>query len=180
MSLLQADLPSEDEADDDYNPAKDDRDDATAQAKAKQTNAKRRRGSAAYTEASADVADALQLNEDTDEVATPTDAAKKSKADRLWTQLNKGRPPKASAIGTKKESASVTPGLTAQPAAGSKVVNLAAFCRPVPKKQKLDSDAVSTLLCWPRACLPACLLACLPACLLACLCILHLAGPSVL
>ena len=142
MSLLQADLPSEDEADDDYDPTRDDKVDDTGPVKAKQTGTKRRRGSAMHPQAPANK---LGVEVETSEHAdrdNPAELAKRSKVNQLWAQLNKGKTPQPTATALKQQSA---PALDAAlPGAEShKQFSLAAFCRPVPKKQKAGSDAVS-------------------------------------
>lgn len=142
MSLLQADLPSEDEADDDYDPTSDDKADDKG-ANGKQTGTKRRRGSALYPEVSADKSGLdVETTEHVDDSDTPAELAKKSKVDQLWAQLNKGKAPQPTATAVEQPSA---PALdAAAPIAEShKQFSLAAFCRPVPKKQKAGSDAVS-------------------------------------
>lgn len=144
MSLLQADLPSEDEADNDYDPTTDDKADDTGPIKGKQTGTKRRRGSAMYPGASADESGVeVQTSELVDDTDTPAELAKRSKVDQLWAQLNKGRTPQPTATAVKQKSApaldAVAPG-----AESHKQLSLSAFCRPVPKKQKAGSDAVSS------------------------------------
>ena len=146
MSLLQADLPSEDEADDDYDPARDDKDEV-GPAKAKQSGAKRRRGSVAYPEGSAkESASDIEAPEHIDEFDSPATFAKKSKVDQLWAQLNKGKAPQGTATALRKEPEAAVPNTATPVAAGSKHFNLAAFCRPIPKKQKVDSDSASQAL----------------------------------
>lgn len=143
MSLLQADLPSEDEADDDYDPTSDDKADDKGPRNGKQTGTKRRRGSALYPETSADKSGLdVETTEHVDDGDTPAELAKKSKVNQLWAQLNKGKTPQPAAPAVKQQPA---PALdAAAPRAEShKQFNLAAFCRPVPKKQKAGSDAVS-------------------------------------
>ena len=142
MSLLQADLPSEDEADDDYDPTSDGKADDTGPVKGKQTGTKRRRGSALYPEASAAESGVEVVSEHVDAGDTPAELAKSSKVDQLWAQLNKGKTPQPAATAVKQQSApaldAVVPGAESQ-----KQFSLAAFCRPVPKKQKAGSDTVS-------------------------------------
>lgn len=141
MSLLQAELPSEDEGDDDYDPARDEKDGA-GPAKAKQAGTKRRRGSVAYPEAPAQEAAFDEAPEHVDKVDSPATLAKKGKVDQLWAQLNKGKPPPATVTALRKDPEAAISDTAMPAAAGSKQFNLAAFCRPVPKKQKIDSDAV--------------------------------------
>ena len=140
MSLLQADLPSEDEADDDYDPTSDDKADDKSARNGRQTGTKRRRGSALYPEDKSGLD--VETTEHVDDSDTPAELAKKSKVDQLWAQLNKGKAPQPTATAVKQTPA---PALdAAAPVAEShKQFNLAAFCRPVPKKQKAGSDAVS-------------------------------------
>ena len=147
MSLLHADLPSDDEADDDYDPSRDDKadEDGQTKAKGKNTGTKRRRGSAAYPGApEAETPDA-ELNENDVAVETPASLAKKGKVDQLWAQLNKGKqvaqPAKTLLPSTIAEEAQtqslVQPPLSKQP------FSLASICRPVQKAQKAGSDTVS-------------------------------------
>lgn len=143
MSLLHADLPSEDEADDDYDPTRDDKADDTGRVKGKQTGTKRRRGSAMYPEALADISGVeIETSEHVNAGDTPAELAKRSKVDQLWAQLNKGKTLQPTATAVKQQSApkldAAVPGNESQ-----KQFSLAAFCRPVPKKQKAGSDAVS-------------------------------------
>lgn len=144
MSLLHADLPSDDEADDDYDPSRDDKadEDGQTKAKGKNTGTKRRRGSAAYPGApEAETPDA-ELNENDVAVETPASLAKKGKVDQLWAQLNKGKqvaqPAKTLLPSTIAEEAQtqslVQPPLSKQP------FSLASICRPVQKAQKAGSD----------------------------------------
>ena len=143
MSLLQADLPSEDEADEDYDPTRDDKTDDTGPVKGKQTGIKRRRGSAMYPEAAANKSGVeIETSEHVDDGDTPAKLAKRNQVDHLWAQLNKGKTLQPIATAVKQQSA---PALhAAAPGADShKQFSLAAFCRPVPKKQKAGSDAVS-------------------------------------
>ena len=142
MSLLLADLPSEDEADDDYDPSNDAKTDETVQAKTSHTGAKRRRGSAAYPQASGIDDDESDHSEQRLESSTPASLAKKAKVDQLWAQLNKGKAmakPAQVAI-TEVPKAETMP--AQQEAAAKQPLSLAAICRPVTKKQKIASDVV--------------------------------------
>ena len=140
MSLLQADLPSEDEADDDYDPSKDKTGDE-AGAKGRQTGTKRRRGSIAYPEASVEDEPDTEPASSIAENNTPANARAKDKADQLWSQLNKASakapPVKATEPGT--ASAQEAPSA----ASSKQAFNLSNVCRPVSKKQKAGSDTVS-------------------------------------
>ena len=144
MSLLQADLPSEDEADDDYDPSKDKTGDE-AGTKGRQTGIKRRRGSTAYPEASVedepDTEPAFRVAEDN----TSANALAKDKADHLWSQLNKAEakapPVKATEPGTELGTASAQEAPSA--ASSKQPFNLSNVCRPISKKQKAGSDTVS-------------------------------------
>lgn len=143
MSLLQADLPSEDEADDDYDPTHDDKTDDTVRGKGKQTGTKRRRGSGTYPEASAD--NSAMEAETTGNTGghDPAELAKICKVDQLWAQLNKGKTAQPTTAAAKQHSKAAALDAVAPGAGTHKQFSLAAFCRPVPKKQKIDSDAVS-------------------------------------
>ena len=146
MSLLQADLPSEDEADDDYDPTRHDKSDDIGPVKGKQTGTKRRRGSVMYPEASADTSAVDDTTEDVGDGNTPAELAKKSKVNQLWAQLNKGKTRKPTATAVKQHPEAAALDAAAADISGQKQFSLAAFCRPVPKKQKTDSDAVSHML----------------------------------
>ena len=139
MSLLHADLPSEDEADDDYDPSRDDKADEAG----RQKIAKRRRGSAAYPDTSQ--VDDLEPEPSIErpERDNPSSFAKKAKVDQLWAQLNKGKTTAQPAKAPVKEAAQPAEAALMQHASGSQPLSLAAICRPVTKKQKADSDTVS-------------------------------------
>lgn len=139
MSLLHADLPSEDEADDDYDPSRDDKADEAGQHKLRAV-AKRRRGSAAYP-------DTPQLDDNDTEPSierpekdNPSSLAKKAKVDQLWAQLNKGKATSQPAKALVQEAAQSAEAPSMQQASGSQPLSLSAICRPVTKKQKADSD----------------------------------------
>lgn len=143
MSLLQGDLPSEDEADDDYDPTEDDKTDDKAPVKGQQTGTKRRRGSATYQEASIDTSAGEAETTGNADGHTLAELAKRSKIDHLWAQLNTGKTPQPNATAAKQHSEAAALN-TAEPTTGTqKQFSLAAFCRPVSKKQKAGSDAVS-------------------------------------
>ena len=143
MSLLQADLPSEDEADDDYDPTRDDKIDDKLPVKGKQTGTKRRRGSVTYQEASADTSAGEPETTRGEDDHTPAELAKRSKVEQLWAQLNKGKTPRPTATAAKQHSGAAPLAIAVPTAGTQKQFSLAAFCRPVPKKHKADSDAVS-------------------------------------
>lgn len=145
MSLLHADLPSEDEADDDYDPSRDNTADEAGQAKPKAAHngAKRRRGSAAYPDASPLEIDELGSTDEPPTVDTPLSLAKKAKVDDLWAQLNKGKIAAQPAKAAVQDAAQIADTGPAQQAAPTKKpISLAAICRPVTKTQKADSDVV--------------------------------------
>ncbi len=136
MSLLHADLPSEDEADDDYDPSRDDKADEAG----RQKIAKRRRGSAAYPDTPQADDNEPEPSIERPERDNPSSLAKKAKVDQLWAQLNKG---KATAKAPMKEAAQSAEAAPMHQASESQPLSLAAICRPVTKKQKADSDTVS-------------------------------------
>lgn len=145
-SLNAANLPSDDEEDDDYDPTEAQlAEDKIGKPKASQSAKKRRRGGTAnLTEAEAgDQAENLDLEELAD-VETPAATAKKAKVDDMWAQLNKGKAPKQSAAASSAAAAQVPaePAENTAPAAKA-TISLAAFCRPVASTRKADSDAVS-------------------------------------
>lgn len=143
MSLLQVDLPSEDEADDDYDPTKDDKTDDKAPVKGKQNGTKRRRGSATYQEASVDTSAGDAETAGNADGHTPAELAKRSKIDQLWAQLNTGKNPQPTATAAKQHSEAAALDTAAPTTGAQKQFSLTAFCRPVPKTQNAGSDAVS-------------------------------------
>ena len=141
MSLLHADLPSEDEADDDYDPSRDDKADEAGRQKS--ATAKRRRGSAAYPDTPQVDDDEPEPGIERPERDNESSLAKKAKVDQLWAQLNKGKATSQPAKAPVKEAAQSAEVALMQQASGSQPLSLAAICRPVTKKQKVDSDTVS-------------------------------------
>ncbi|KAL0040940.1 hypothetical protein WJX79_010750 [Trebouxia sp. C0005] len=133
MSLLHADLPSEDEADDDYDPSRDDKADKAG----RQKIAKRRRGSAAYPDTPKVEDDEPEPGIDRDNASS---LAKKAKIDQLWAQLNEGKATSQPAKAPVKKAPQSSEVALLQQASGSQPLSLAAICRPVTKKQKADSD----------------------------------------
>ncbi|DBA67503.1 TPA: hypothetical protein ACH3X2_001783 [Trebouxia sp. C0005] len=136
MSLLHADLPSEDEADDDYDPSRDDKADKAG----RQKIAKRRRGSAAYPDTPKVEDDEPEPGIDRDNASS---LAKKAKIDQLWAQLNEGKATSQPAKAPVKKAPQSSEVALLQQASGSQPLSLAAICRPVTKKQKADSDTDS-------------------------------------
>ena len=145
-SLNAANLPSDDEEDDDYDPTEAQlAEDKIGKPKTSQSAKKRRRGPTAnLTEAEAgDQVEHLDLEELAD-AETPASTAKKAKVDDMWAQLNKGKAPKKSAATSSTAAAQVPaePAENTAPAAKASI-SLAAFCRPVASTRKADSDVVS-------------------------------------
>ena len=139
MSLLHADLPSEDEADDDYDPSRDDKADEAG----RQKIAKRCRGSAAYPDTPQVDDDEPEPGIERPERDNASSLAKKAKVDQLWAHLNKGKATSQPAKAPVNEAAQSAEVALMQQASGSQPLSLAAICRPVTKKQKVDSDTVS-------------------------------------
>lgn len=144
-SLNAANLPSEDEEDDDYNPTGEEVSaaDKASKSQSKQSIKKRRRGvitSVPELEPGNETVD--PASEELADAEVPVNSAKKAKFDQLWAQLNSVKAPKQSSAIT-GSAAQLKPSLkspSAMPAAKS--VSLAAVCRPVASRKKADSDVV--------------------------------------
>lgn len=141
--FLNANLPSDDEEDDNYDPTKD----ATAEkqdllvpaSKTQAGSSKRKRGVVGADSALADDGEGdAEDEEDDDGPLTPRSAAKKAKAAAVWEQLKL-----ASGVSSKSSAAPQSTGGVAgaaQPHLISKNVNLASLCRPVKQQKKPDAD----------------------------------------
>ena len=144
-SLNAANLPSDDEEDDDYDPSRDElaSADNVGKAKGSQSNKKRRRGGTASVPdlQTGDPPEDTGLGEFED-TETPLTSAKKAKVDLLWAQLNKGKAPKQPAVTSSKATAQEATPVAPDTAPVAKPISLASFCRPVASTRKADSDAV--------------------------------------
>lgn len=146
-SLNAAQLPSDDEEDDDYDPTGEELSAAgtSKRSKGNQSNKKRRRGdTASVPEPEADETADQGLDELAD-AETPGNSAKKAKVDQLWAQLNKGKASKQPA-GTHGSTPEPVQAVQ-QDLPAAKAISLAAFCRPVASKTKADGDAVGMTFC---------------------------------
>ena len=138
MSLIHADLPSEDEADDDYDPSHDPADGTVEKAK---TGTKRRRGNAEWPgtpkgdKSKATTSESLETD-------TSLSVAKKQEIDQLWAQLNKGKGLANRAKPVIAEPVEQKALHLKQAATAQEPLSLAAICRPVTKKAKAGNDVV--------------------------------------
>lgn len=141
-NILSAQLPSDDEADDDYDPTVDktaEKQDLIQQEKPVQAKPKRKRGALLHGDESADE------EEEEEQPAVPTDPialAKRRKAMAAWEALS----------GNKEGCPAPTPVAAPTQPAGSKSLSLAALCKPAPKKNaKARADMVDDW-CWDWCC----------------------------
>lgn len=145
-NILSAQLPSDDEADDDYDPTIDktaEKEDLVQQEKPGQAKPKRKRGVLLHGDASADE----QEEEDEPDIPTdPISLAKRRKAMAAWEALNGGKSTTKSAPEVADETPAAAPNAapsSTQPPA--KPLSLAALCKPAPKKNaKSRADQVCT------------------------------------
>lgn len=130
-NIVSAQLPSEDEEDDDYDPTLDktaEKEDLLQQPKPA-AKSKRTRGALLHQEDAGDEDD-LEDEEQLDLPTDPASLAKRRKAMEAWASLNGGA------------TARTAPAQAEAPAT-KKPLNLAALCKPAPKKDvKSRADMV--------------------------------------